>query len=231
LIDSLFAFKYKERFKMVKTCSICQKEGHVKTNRKFHPKDTVAPPPENDKCTRENVTEYLAFIIDMRKRQLDLHKKTGVSIRWAGMPEIVSEGIIKFVIINILKDTTCVWAECGDLYCQKFKKTEVKSYTTDAPGSCGPTQCWDTMFLLDATKFLEDKYIVYMSQKPSTDPGWKNMKITKTSTKEEKSNNGNRPRMNWTTIKEIKELEWEKVYEGTFEDIFTPSTMEPACQQ
>ena len=171
---------------------------------------------------------------DLLKEQYALHKayvngrihttkKIGVKVRLPCIPEDISENIIKFILHNKLKDTTSRW-DCkkGDLESQKEGKQECKCFTSDGPISFGPNQKWDSIYFLDARSWLDDKLIVWQINLPSSHNIWKNIKISKSQTKEEQGDEGRRPHIGWKSLQPQISSYCNKVYDGTFDDIFMP---------
>ncbi len=149
--------------------------------------------------------------------------KYGYQTRRQGLPEHISENIVKFIIRNHLNDNTCTWAcAVGDLSSSVFKIIETKSFTSAGPTSFGPKQKWDVIYFLDARGWLSDRFILWEIRLANTDDIWKKMKVKKNQTKDEQSEEGRRPRISWDALYPQINDHCTKVYEGTFEGIFTP---------
>ena len=164
---------------------------------------------------------YMADYIQTSK----IIKTTGLKIRHQNPPEDITENIVKFAIINSGHDESCVWAKSigqkGDLYSKKFNKSlEVKSFSSDGPCSFGPTKEFTTIYFFDMRKFLNNKFIVWCLNISSNSPEWKNLKMNKTQTIEEQCLEKRRPHIGWVKIYEQIPEHFEKIYEGSFENIF-----------
>jgi hypothetical protein len=157
------------------------------------------------------------------KGRIDTTQKIGVKVRLPCIPEDISENIVKQIIHNKLHDTTSRW-DCkkGDLYSQKEGKQECKCFTSDGPLSFTPSSDWDVIYFLDARNWLNDTFILYRISLKRTSSEWKNIKVSKTQTFEDQANQGRRPRIIWDSLYPQIESYCNKVYEGTFEDIFIP---------
>ena len=148
----------------------------------------------------------------------------GYKTRRNGLPEHISENIVKFVIHNKLNDTTCSWGcAVGDLYSKKSKIIECKSLTSDGPISFGPAQKWDEIYFLDARKWLNDELHIWKCSAPSTHEVWKTLKISKGQTKADQSAEHRRPRIGWNALYPQISAFCLEVYSGPFEGIFIPA--------
>jgi len=177
--------------------------------------------------TRDTYTEQLL------KEQYALHKsyvigrinttaKIGVKVRLPSIPEDISENIIKYIIRNKIGDRTTSW-DCknGDLQSQKEGKQECKCFTSDGPPSFTPTSDWDVIYFLDARNWIHnDKFILYRIPLKRTSYEWKNIKVNKMQTFEDQTKQGRRPRITWDSLYPQIQTYCNKVYEGTFNDIF-----------
>ena len=159
-------------------------------------------------------------------------KATGLSIRHQNPPEDVTENIAKFIIQNFDNDPTCKWAKAigkkGDLYSEKYKTDsppEVKAFTSDGPSSFGPKKKFGVLYFLDMRQWLSDKFILWRVNLSNESSEWKQIKMNKTNTHTEQCDAGRRPHISWDKIYPQISDQCVKVYEGSFEGIFTPSVM------
>lgn len=172
-------------------------------------------------------TEVLRLRYDLYKHHeiesIRLDREYNYVTRRNGLPEHISENIVKFVLQNYDNDPGCTWnCKVGDLHSPPQKKIECKSFTSDGPISFGPKQQWDVICFLDARRWQENIFTVWKVSRPNTDALWKNIRVNKKQTKEEQSDDNRRPRVNWETLrKQIPDEVLKCVYTGTFEDIFT----------
>lgn len=172
---------------------------------------------------------------DMVREQYALHKdyvegrirttaQMSIKPRLPGMPEDISENIIKFIIHFKLNDITSRWnCKKGDLYSEKEGCQECKCFTSDGPISFTPSSSWNVIYFLDAREWLNDRFVLYRCNLQRTSDVWCNIKVNKNQTFEDQAKQGRRPRLGWNTL--IKEIEAHttKVFDGSFNDIFTPS--------
>ena len=153
-----------------------------------------------------------------------MNTKQTLPVRLPIIPEDISENIVKFVIINKLGDHTCKWSKDvrrkGDLYSNREGQIEVKCYTSDGPISFGPSEEWDMLYLLDATKIHLDLFTVWRVPHKNTSEQIKGIKVNKTQTFEDQSKEKRRPRINPKSMHDEMSAYSEKVFEGSFEDIF-----------
>jgi len=159
------------------------------------------------------------------------------------MPEDISENMVKFIIRLRLGDATSNWPKSstctkklsGDLVSLREGVQEVKCFTSDGPLSFGPKEAWNVIYFLDARNWLDNKYVLWRVNLSNTSNEWKNIKVNETQTIADQSAQGRRPRNSWEGIKnslskidpEDEYKYYAKVFEGSFEDIFT-KVEEPA---
>lgn len=221
-------------------CSICKQEGHNKRSCKKMMTTLVSEQKNKakiDKKIKEDVKVDMiedTYTKDLLKEQYPLHKayvngrinttkKIGVKVRLPCIPEDISENIVKFILRNKLNDTTSTW-DCkkGDLQSEKEGKQECKCFTSDGPLSFTPSSEWDVIYFLDARNWLNDKFILYRVSLKRTSFEWKNIKVSKTQSFEDQTKQGRRPRITWESLLPQISSYCNKVYEGTFDDIFNP---------
>ena len=220
-------------------CSTCKQNGHNKRSCKAMTTHVSAPiikvetdinikAPIKEEMSEDTYTKYLlkeqyalhkAYVIG----RINTTKKIGVKVRLPCIPEDISENIVKFILHNKLKDTTSRW-DCkkGDLQSEKEGKQECKCFTSDGPPSFTPSSDWDVIYFLDARNWLNDKFILYQVLLKRTSSEWKNIKVSKTQTFEDQVKQGRRPRITWESLQPQINSYCNKVYDGTFDDIFNP---------
>lgn len=160
-------------------------------------------------------------------------KSTGLPIRHENPPEDITENIVKYILINYENDKTCKWAKAigikGDLYSAKYNTDyppEVKAFTSNGPSQFGPKKKFGVLYFLDMRKWLDDTIILWRVNVTNESPNWKNVKMNKTQTNEDQCEQGRRPHISWDKLSpQITEYS-VKVYEGSFEGIFTQSIEE-----
>jgi hypothetical protein len=177
---------------------------------------------DSDTYTSELLKEQYILHKSYVEGRIDTTKRTGVNVRLPCIPEDISENIIKFIIHNKLNDKTTSW-DCkkGDLESQIEGKQECKCFTSDGPLSFTPSSEWDVIYFLDARSWLTDKFILYRVPLKRSSSQFNNVKVNKTQTFEDQSKQGRRPRITWMSLYPQIESHCIKVFEGTFDDIFT----------
>jgi hypothetical protein len=158
--------------------------------------------------------------------------KNGLKIRHQNTPEDITENITKFIIRNYENDMSCVWCKgvdkkhglTGDLFSNKYEKStpiEVKSFTSNGPSQFGPDKKFGVLYFLDLRKWLNDIIILWKVNLNYLSDEFKNIKVNKSQTMEKQLLEGRRPHISWDNIHPQISDFCEKVYEGTFEGIFT----------
>ena len=157
--------------------------------------------------------------------------KNGLRIRHQNTPEDITENIAKFIIRKYENNKSCVWCKgidkkhglSGDLYSNKYEKIapiEVKSFTSSGPSQFGPDKKFGVLYFLDLRKWLNNKIVLWKVNLNYLSNEFKNIKVNKTQTMGEQLLEGRRPHISWDNIyPQIIDF-CEKIYEGTFEDIF-----------
>jgi hypothetical protein len=140
------------------------------------------------------MTKYSFEILQQRIKSYKLYSlssKLHETIRRANFPEDISENIVKFFVAG---DRITP----GDIYSRDYGKIEVKCFSSTGPISFGPKETWETLIVLDATKFLEDRYTVHIITVSSRDF---NVKINKKETYKDQVYQKRRPRLSWKSLK------------------------------
>ena len=176
-----------------------------------------------DTYTEELLKKQYALHKSYVKGRIETTKEIGVKVRLPSIPEDISENIVKFILQNKLNDKTSRW-DCkkGDLQSEKEGKQECKCFTSDGPPSFTPSSDWDVIYFLDARNWLNDKFILYRVLLKRTSSEWKKIKVSKTQTFEDQTSQGRRPRITWESLQPQISSYCNKVYAGTFDDIFNP---------
>ncbi len=157
--------------------------------------------------------------------------KNGLKIRHQNTPEDITENITKFIIRKYENNQSCVWCKgvdkkyglTGDLYSNEYEKStpiEVKSFTSNGPSQFGPDKKFGVLYFLDLRNWLDNKIILWKVNLNYQSNEFKNIKINKSQTMEQQLLEGRRPHISWDNIySQINNL-CEKIYEGSFENIF-----------
>ncbi len=180
--------------------------------------------------TLENKSETVIdeYNKDILKEQYKIHKdyissrKKLKNIRLPCFPEDISENIIKF-INHKNGDKTSNWnCKKGDLRSAIYGIQECKCFTSNGPISFSPTSEWDELLFLDATEWFDkDKFILYRTKIKRNSIKWNSIKVNKNETFRQQSDQGRRPRICWKDLYSQIKKDCEKVYEGTFNEIFS----------
>jgi len=142
-----------------------------------------------------------------------------MKIRFSGIPEYITENIIKFAIHND-GDKSVYWnCKNGDLHSKIRGKLECKSFTSDGPISFTPSSGWDEIYFLDARDWLNDKYILYRVELKYISDEWKNIKVNKTQTFDDQCKQGRRPRINWFSLYPQICSYCKIIFNGSFYDL------------
>jgi len=168
------------------------------------------------------------YTIQTLKQQYLLHKNYQkermkilplVNVRMSGIPEDISENLIKF-ILHTNGDTTSRWNnKTGDLFSEKEGKQECKCFTSSGPISFTPSSNWDVLYCLDARQWTDDKFILYKINLSKKSEKWKNVKVSKKQTFDDQSKQGRRPRITWDALFPQIDEHCEKVFEGNIFDL------------
>lgn len=157
--------------------------------------------------------------------------KNGLQIRHQNTPEDITENITKFIIRNYENDNSCIWCKgidkkhgiTGDLYSNKYDKIspiEVKSFTSNGPSQFGPDKKFSVLYFLDLRQWLNDRIILWKVNLSNQSDEFNSIKINKEQTMKDQFLQGRRPHISWDKLyPQIKDF-CEKIYEGTFDDIF-----------
>lgn len=205
---------------------------------------------ENNQTSEYNVSEHDIQIIilddgytkeilvkrfeNFRNFYIDDEKliKNGLPIRHQNTPEDITENIAKFIIRKYENEVSTVWCKgvdkkyglTGDLYSNKYDKKmpiEVKSFTSDGPSQFGPDKKFSVLYFLDLRNcMLENEIILWKVHLNYLSEEFKNIKVNKLQTLGEQLLQGRRPHISWDKIyPQISDF-CEKIYQGTFENIF-----------
>ena len=187
-------------------------------------------------ATSKIIDKYTADVLQQRyqdyknsaENTLKIIKETGLPIRNQNPPEDVTENIVKFIIRNYENDMSVKWAKAigltGDLYSDNYVHEypiEVKSLTSDGPSSFGPKKKFGIIYFLDMREWLNNVFTLWKVNVSSNSTEWKQIKMNKTQTNSDQCDEGRRPHISWDNIHSQISEKCVKVYEGTFENIFT----------
>ena len=192
----------------------------------------------DDKYTQSVLKTRYTMYLNTQMETYEITKQTGLAIRNQNPPEDITENIVKFIIINYDNDPSCKWAKAiklhGDLYSDKYSISypiEVKAFTSDGPCSFGPLKKFGIIYFLDMRDWLNNKFILWKVNVSSDSSEWQNIKMNKTQTMKEQCKQGKRPHISWENIYSQIPDKCIKVYDGTFEDIFTQQATKLVAEQ
>lgn len=193
---------------------------------------------KEDKYTHDILSKRYIMYRDSYNITSEIIKTTCLPIRHQNPPEDITENIAKFIIKNYDNDPTCKWAKSigikGDLYSEKYtieSPAEIKTLTTDGPSSFGSDKKFSVIYFLDMRQWLYDIIILWRVNLTSESSEWKGIKMNKTQIFEEQCKEGRRPHIGWDNIYSQISKHCVKIFEGRFEDIFTPPIMLPVALQ
>ena len=150
-------------------------------------------------------------------------------IRLPNPPEDITENISKFIIQNYGDDPSCKWAKClglpGDLTSDIYKMPEIKSFTSCGPSSFGPNKKFDVLYFLDLRFFETNKFMLWKVNVTSCSPEWKNIMVNKNQTLQNQCDEKRRPHISFDDIYKQISDKCDKIYDGSFEDIFIPKVV------
>lgn len=170
------------------------------------------------------------YTVDILKKQYNIHKSyvfnrksssdsLKINFRLPNFPEDISENIIKF-ILHKKGDTSSNWnCKNGDLFSDIEGKQECKSFTSHGPSSFSPSSEWDTLYILDAMDWLNDKFILYRINLSSSSDQWRNIRINKNDTFGDMCKKKIRPRIVWSKLYPQISGYCEKIFDGHISDI------------
>lgn len=177
------------------------------------------------KILQQEFTNHKNYVIGRVNHKHYLQSKVKTSkglknkVRLPGIPEDISENMIKMLIRKVNGDESCTWNCDGDLYSDTEKKQECKCFTSDAPISFTPSSGWNVIYFLDAREWLDNKFVLYRLPLAFNSDIWQNIKVNGDETFGQKAKKGQRPRRAWNLLfPQIKDYAKE-IWSGTFEDI------------
>jgi hypothetical protein len=183
----------------------------------------------NDRYTEEILIQRFNNFKNMYVIDEELIKG-GLPIRHQNTPEDITENITKFIIRKYENDKSCVWCKGvnnnnfkfkGDLYSNKYNKViEVKSFTSNGPSQFGPDKKFGVLYFLDLRKWLKNEIILWKVNLNDLSDEFKNIKVNKIQTMNDQLKEGRRPHISWDNIHHQIIDFCEKIYEGSFENIF-----------
>ena len=183
---------------------------------------------KEDKYSIEVLQNRYADYKNSVETTMKIIKETNLPIRNQNPPEDITENIVKFLIRTKDGDNSVKWAKAvslnGDLYSDNYNHEypiEVKAFTSDGPSSFGPKKKFGVIYFLDMRGWLNNVFILWKVNVSSNSPEWKQIKMNKTQTNADQCEEGRRPHISWDNIHSQISEKCVKVYEGTFENIFT----------
>ena len=147
---------------------------------------------------------------------------TGKKIRRTNFPSHISENIAKFAYKHKYGDLPNWDIPKGDLELNG-QALEVKgsiNLLADGPPTFGPKEGWNRIYFVDGERTFEEVYTVYEIRLSNTDDDWKNILVNKTTTYQERCDEGKRPRINFTKLlAQLDDSHYEIIFSGSIEDL------------
>ena len=97
---------------------------------------------------------------------------------------------------------------------------EVKAFASDGPTQFGPDKKFSVIYFLDMRKCNVNRIVLWKVNLTNDSKEFKNIKINKTQTHSDQCQEGRRPRINWDSLYPQISEHCEKIYDGTFEEVF-----------
>jgi hypothetical protein len=158
-------------------------------------------------------------------------KKNGIPLRHQNPPEDITENISKFIIRNYDNDPTCIWNKginnnnksrlSGDLSSNEQQQIEIKAFTSNGPIQFSPSNKFDLLYCLDLRNWLNDDITLWRINLSNDMDEFKNIKVNRMQTHNDQCVQGRRPHISWQLLYPQIEQFCAKVYQGTFENIFS----------
>lgn len=192
--------------KMINACITIQKNvrGYLCRNENIKLKDEM---------TLDNVIKYIEGYNTLLRVRSEVNKKlTNKKLRKINYPSEITENIAKFAIYkkyNIMGN----WdIKPGDLNVLT-KKIEVKGgFIENGPPTFGPNEKWDWIYFVDCEETYNMKYKVYEIKKSNID--FHSLKVNMNETFGDHCNQGRRPRIVFSSIKEQFGKNIKLIFEG-----------------
>lgn len=180
-----------------------------------------------DTYTKEILMEQYTLHKEYVERRKASALKLKIIVRLPHIPEDISENIIKF-IIHKLGDKSSSWScKSGDLESAREGVQECKCFTSTGPLSFSPSSKWGVIYFLDARDWLSDKFVLYRVNIKKEQKEWQELRMSKTQTFAQQMSQKRRPRIGWENLyPQITDFT-TKVFEGTFDDIFSEAPALP----
>lgn len=147
---------------------------------------------------------YLAFdLFSSYVQGLNKLKKLGMKVRYPPFPEHLSQGIVQLALSKYPEFKSIREAKVGDLEYfseDKWKRIEVKAFSSDGPMSFGPKESWHKLVILDARDWSNDNFKCTCINLTNSCPEWRNLLVNKTETFEYQALKGRRPRFSPSSL-------------------------------
>lgn len=153
---------------------------------------------------------------------VSMTKDMKLGVRLPGIPEDISENMIKFYLVH-KKGHDVTWECQGDLLSKQEGRIECKCFTSEGPLSFTPSSNWDVIYFLDARQWMDRRFTIYKLGCSMKSDTWQDIIINKNKeprTFRGQADAGRRPRIAWGSLYPQIFNECEKVFEGCFEDIY-----------
>jgi hypothetical protein len=123
-------------------------------------------------------------------------------VRRPNFPEVISEHIVYYYLVKNEPGEFAWDVDNGDLTREldgKVSKIEVKCTSSDGPVSFGPTQYWDELFFVDASRFWKGQFSIHKVHCNKTQ--FDKLKVNSAQTIGQQSGQMRRPRISFLKLK------------------------------
>lgn len=163
-----------------------------------------------DSLTAEILEKMLDQFILYTDTIANINKKLkNKKLRMPNFPSEISENIAKYAIYKKYKVCPNWDTKNGDLIINnKYinKKIEIKAFSSKGPTSFGPTEKWDFLYIVDATKYKKKFFVVYEIKLPNDCDIFSNLKLNKSETYKNQCDQKRRPRICFNDLhKQLKD--------------------------
>lgn len=214
----------------MKLCDIMDREKAVTVIQKTWRMHTIFKKMRkpNDNFSMNLLFEQVDLYISLLKNTLKVNKllregnPKAKIMRNVNFPSEISENIVKFAMFNKYGVMPNWNTRTGDLIIDKFginKCIEIKAFSSTGPSSFGPTEKWDWIYFVDARNVANNKFVVYELKLSNKSVQWQNLKINRSETYHDQCQDGKRPRLEFSKIKNQLADHFQVIFDGTLQQL------------
>jgi hypothetical protein len=155
---------------------------------------------------RELIERLLLSYIAYTNVQKEINKvllnenKHARAIRRANFPSEISENIVRIILSE--RGVNADWnTKSGDLQGDDGSAIEIKAFSSNGPTSFGPTENWDSLYVIDCSKYESRKFVLYHIPLSNKAEEWRSLKVSKRETFGQSCDKGKRPRLSFKELK------------------------------